>query len=896
MVSAPTTAHDSSMEPAQVIVCASAQNAHAEGVASAVDARDDMSLVASRIVADSAVLDLLRVIPATLPCAIIRVGSRTDPLTKLVGAWQAVRRDLVLLHVDLNVGQDDAALRIERFAVRDTPLDSMLHALHELLAASVPAACVLHFRLHAVASASVPEVAPPAEPQAAGPVLASALEWIHALLLAAVRECRSPISIAATNDVKDNDHWVGFGISATTVLRDMESRGVLQDTRKDPRTTIAANALANLVRHADAPSAARTEALGAISNRLALTALELQLLLLALSPEFDARYQRCMAVLLDDSSRRVGTFGLYAELLGEPVSVMRSLFASGGLTRWRLLQQMPALPNADDSLRADSHLCAWLLGDAYALDADPRLQRLLRAAPWPGFDLLNATDNFRASTLSGDLRSSYGPQCTLFEAESPAYAMALLEHGSRLRGVRPIRVDAQRLIGLESEEVAEAAWRLGRSALLTDRPLLLDVSAPVASDDSRARPLATLLTILAVTGCRYGIVGTETDSLVRLLGAAPFERQVIEQSKAQRVALVRTALERLGAPPDDVSAQFIAANYPLQIDGFDAALKLALHPYQGVTGQPDADDDDDENDDATNMAIAARDRFVAGCKVIAIRSISNLAERIEPGFEIDDVVLPNECAEQLREIVASVRLAPMVLDQWKFRQQLPYGRGTTVLFHGPSGTGKTMAAHGVAKALNMHVLRLDLSRVVSKYIGETEKHCDQVFNDATTSGAAILIDEADALFGKRSEVKDAHDRHANIEVAFLLQRIESFEGLAILTTNLRQNLDAAFLRRLRFIVEFPRPDVQARAAIWRACLPPQAHRVSPTEISELARRIDLTGGHIRQITLRAAFLAASRSSLIEVVDLAAAARSELAKLGMPAVGLGAVIAPARRVA
>ena len=160
-----------------------------------------------------------------------------------------------------------------------------------------------------------------------------------------------------------------------------------------------------------------------------------------------------------------------------------------------------------------------------------------------------------------------------------------------------------------------------------------------------------------------------------------------------------------------------------------------------------------------------------------------------------------------------------MLDGWKFRDQLPYGRGVTALFFGPSGTGKTMAAIGIARRLGIQLLRLDLSRVVSKYIGDTEKNIDRVFTDAQRSGAAILIDEADALLGKRSEVKDAHDRYANIEVAYLLQRMEAYDGLAILTTNMRQNLDPAFLRRLRFIVDFPRPDAEARERIWRQCLP-----------------------------------------------------------------------------
>src|SRR5205807_8036921 len=167
------------------------------------------------------------------------------------------------------------------------------------------------------------------------------------------------------------------------------------------------------------------------------------------------------------------------------------------------------------------------------------------------------------------------------------------------------------------------------------------------------------------------------------------------------------------------------------------------------------------------------------------------------------------------------------------------------LFHGSSGTGKTMAAMGIARELGIEILRLDFSKVVSKYIGDTEKNIDRVFTDAQRSGAAILIDEAEALLGKRSEIKDAHDRYANIEVAYLLQRMEAYEGLAILTTNLRQNLDPAFLRRLRFIVEFPRPDAEARERIWRQCLPEGSHALDDAAFRQLARKIDVTGGHVR---------------------------------------------------
>lgn len=876
------------MDLPHVIVTASSQNILVQGIANAVGARDDMVLATADIIPIALVLNQLARIPETQSCAVIRVGSGADDVVSFTNSWLALRGDLVLLHVNIDVGDDGAAFRFERHTAHDAPLDSMLSALRELMSGTGRGAQILHFVLRAVTCATLPETTPNAEPDVPGPVLISAIEWIHALLGAAVRNQRKPISIASTSDAEDSRDWVGFGVNAATVLRAMTMRGVLQEVVGDPQAADAANTLAQRIRDSET-DAVSLEPLAYLGSRLDLTPLELQMFLLTLAPELDARYQRCMAVLLDDASRRVGTLGLYAELLGEPVSVMRQLIASGGLARWRLLQHAGTLPHADDSLHVDSSMCAWLLGDTLALDTDPHLQRLMRTVSWPGADLFATRDEPRASALIDELQASRASHCTLFESKSPAYAMALIEYGAKLRQVLPLRVEMQHLAELDLADVADAALRLGRAALLTDRPLLLDASTCSAFDEKSSLALATLDGIK----CRYGVVSADVSGIARALGTTPFRILTIPQGKAERVDLVRNALARVGTLPDNTTAEFIATNFPLQIDGFDAALRLAQSQHANASFGKEGDDDKSY---PQARHIAARERFISGCKAIAMQGISQLAERIEPGFDINDIVLPKECADQLHEIVCSVRFAPMVLDQWDFQRQLPYGRGTTVLFHGPSGTGKTMAAHGIAKALNVHVLRLDLSRVVSKYIGETEKHCDQVFSDATNSGAAILIDEADALFGKRSEVKDAHDRYANIEVAFLLQRIESFDGLAILTTNLRQNLDPAFLRRLRFIIEFPRPDVQARAAIWQACLPKGAHCVSPHEVGELARRIDLTGGHIRQITLRAAFLAASRGSLIEVTDLVAATRSELAKLGISAAGLGAVVAPARRVA
>jgi SpoVK/Ycf46/Vps4 family AAA+-type ATPase len=403
-------------------------------------------------------------------------------------------------------------------------------------------------------------------------------------------------------------------------------------------------------------------------------------------------------------------------------------------------------------------------------------------------------------------------------------------------------------------------------ARLTGDPLVIDATkadATEGEDDWMRLFLATLDKM----GCRAAVICRDEARIVRLLGPVSYE--LVDEPAlpvVARVEVVRVAATGAGVYLTDESAAAMAARYPLHIDGLEQAMRLA-------SNRP-------KNYDVDDPLVA---RFTAACKELASEGISHLAERMEPLFSLDDVVLPLDRKQQLTEIVDHVRLAPRVLDGWRFRDQLPYGRGVSVLFCGPSGTGKTMAALGVARRLGIQMLRLDLSRVVSKYIGDTEKNIDRVFSDAQKSGSAVLMDEADALLGKRSEVKDAHDRYANIEVAYLLQRMEAYEGLAILTTNMRQNLDHAFLRRLRFIVDFPRPDVEAREKIWRQCLPNESHELDDVAFRQLARRIDLTGGHIRQITLRAAFTAAAVNAQINVEHISYAASAEFAKLGMPPI-------------
>jgi hypothetical protein len=267
------------------------------------------------------------------------------------------------------------------------------------------------------------------------------------------------------------------------------------------------------------------------------------------------------------------------------------------------------------------------------------------------------------------------------------------------------------------------------------------------------------------------------------------------------------------------------------------------------------------------------------CRAQSRDKLEGLAERLSSPVGWADLVLPESQRDLLHDIVDHVELAGTVFDDWQFSTRLTRGTGVAALFAGPSGTGKTLAAEVLANALARDLYRIDLSQVVSKYIGETEKNLAKIFSAAEAGGAILLFDEADALFGKRSEVQDAHDRYANIEVSYLLQRMETYCGLSILTTNLKDALDKAFLRRLRFIVQFAYPNADQRRRIWERAFPPEL----PVEGLEFARlaQFDLTGGAIRNVALAAAFLAARDGGPLTMAHLTAAATREYQKLEKP---------------
>jgi hypothetical protein len=273
------------------------------------------------------------------------------------------------------------------------------------------------------------------------------------------------------------------------------------------------------------------------------------------------------------------------------------------------------------------------------------------------------------------------------------------------------------------------------------------------------------------------------------------------------------------------------------------------------------------------------DRLWQSCRRRSRPQLDDLAQRIEAETSWNDLVLPDPQVSALRQLAAQVRQRTTVYDEWGFARRSRRGLGISALFAGQSGTGKTMAAEVLANDLDLDLYRIDLSSVVSKYIGETEKNLRRVFDAAERGSAVLLFDEADALFGKRTEVSDSHDRFANIEISYLLQRMEAYEGLAILTTNMRSALDGAFLRRLRFVIEFPFPDAAQRREIWRRVFP-AAVPLDGLDERTLAR-MDIAGGNIRNVALGAAFLAADAGVAVGMEHVTSAAVTEYAKLERP---------------
>jgi hypothetical protein len=503
-----------------------------------------------------------------------------------------------------------------------------------------------------------------------------------------------------------------------------------------------------------------------------------------------------------------------------------------------VLVEEPDRPFLSRSLRVPDRVAAHLLGDDRP---DPAVAPLIRPSVILPVDGLPAA---LSSVLADGVR-------LIYLRERPGVsASAVAAAALGAAGLGALIVDLDHLN--PAEELASVARTVGREALLTASAV---VAGPVEAILDRAPGSVRAFAGLPAPVLLHGRAAWEP-SWSRVV---PLVVHDLTGSSAERLDSWQTSLG-VDAPARldeaDVTTQFL-----LSAEQVDRAVTAAR--LQARLGG-----------EAVNV-----DHLRAGARAQNGAGLERLARRIQPEVDWDDLVLAPATSDALRELVGRARHRDLVLDGWGMRPGGGRGRGITVLFAGDSGTGKTMSAEVVAHDLGLDLYAVNLATVVDKYVGETEKNLERIFTEADGVNAVLLFDEADALFGKRSEVRDANDRYANIEVAYLLQRMETFDGLAILATNLRANVDDAFARRLDMLVDFPTPDVELRRALWDRCLAPGVPRAEDLDLEFCAQAFELSGGNIRSIAITAAYLAADSGRPVAMADLIRGVHREYRKLG-----------------
>jgi hypothetical protein len=596
-------------------------------------------------------------------------------------------------------------------------------------------------------------------------------------------------------------------------------------------------------------------ALDSLCELFGLDAFERDLLLLCAGVELEAVFAPLCAAAQGDAGRDYPTFGLALAAL--PGAHWSALSPAAPLRRWQLLRIEPARALTRSPLRIDERVLNYLLGVRHL---DETLAGLLHPLALEA-DLVPSHD-----ALAREIAATW--RRTVANGRLPAIQLC----GPQVESKRAIAAAACARLGLDlylaplaslpaaPAELDSLLQRWMREAALSECALLLDCEAAEGPDAQRESLLARV-----VEDCAGPLLIASRER------RGPWTRPALtyeverptgpEQHSAWQVSLGPDAA-RLDGALGRIVSQFDLTPTEITAAAQGVLGRLALEP--GGPAEP------------------VGETLWDLCRAQARPRLDDLAQRIQPAAGWDDLVLPTGQVALLREICIHVRQRARVYEDWGFEGKGRRGLGISALFAGLSGTGKTMAAEVLARELRLDLYRIDLSAVVSKYIGETEKNLRRVFDAAEAGGAILLFDEADALFGKRSEVKDSHDRYANIEVGYLLGRMESYRGLAILTTNLKDSLDAAFLRRIRFIVEFPFPGPAEREAIWRGMYPAE----TPTQGLDAARlaQLNLAGGDIRNVALKAAFLAAEAGEPVRMAHLLRAARHEYQKLERPLTG------------
>jgi len=670
-----------------------------------------------------------------------------------------------------------------------------------------------------------------------------ATDWSTAYLLARLQLLRARVEavVAARRktDFNPDDPFRGLYVDDAEVDRLLAVRdGLSPHPPPDPEWEAAHGALEERATAVESDGAVLR--LRQLRATFELEPLDIELLLVGIAPDLDPTFERLYGYLNDDVTRRRASTGLALELCGASLT--------DGWARSRVAKRAPLIagglvslededrPFLGRSVRVPDRVVEHLLGRD---EPDPQLIPLLvQPAPWP-----MATGPTLARVLAAGVT-------LLYAQEAPgSAALSYMAAGLAGEGSPVVAVDLAQLHG--GEDIDHLAAAASREARLRGAALVVNhVEAVGSSGPGAVRRWADAPGIVALSGSQAWDPSWSA--------RPPF---LVDLPRLREGDQVHSWLTAFPEPPQ------IAELWPT-IGAYRLTPEQVRHAAQAAVHRALSRGDDVEGED---LQAGARGQNAAG--------LEKLARRISPRATWEDLVLPRAVASQLSAIAGRVRQRGRVLDDWRLGSNSSRGRGVTVLFAGDSGTGKTMSAEVVAHSLGLDLYVIDLSSVVDKYIGETEKNLDKIFVEAERVNGVLLFDEADAIFGKRSEVKDARDRYANVEVAYLLQRMEQFEGVAVLTTNLRANVDEAFLRRIDVLVEFPMPDPDSRHRLWSKQLNPTIPVAGDVDFEFLATSFELSGGNIRNVVLAAAFEAAEANDALSMSHLIRAMSAEYRKLG-----------------
>lgn len=587
------------------------------------------------------------------------------------------------------------------------------------------------------------------------------------------------------------------------------------------------------------------EPLSRLAARFGLMDRERALLVLALAPDVDGKYESIFAYLNGSVSRRWPTWGLACRLFGGTEQVLPLLGPQGKLSSRKLLLQVPADPARPEmarEFRASQAVTHWLMG----LPA-----QLPRGAEW-------------LPEVAGDCGVL---QTIMSEADVPKTVM-LMGSGDcgRVEALQAFAAaTGRRLIRARLDfRDPDLAGVLGEVALIAE----IENALVVVEGDEPEGPEASAIMLSAAAALARSptpfFVLSEPQSILwqsvghgssLTLAFAP--PQPSERARLWRSAMVAASMHAEAKTASDLAARFRLGPAKIAEAVASAALRAAYAPTRLPT--------------RAYLFEAARD--------LSGHELARLGRRVPAVHKLADLVLPEDTLERIRAVINAIQHMDLVHGEWGLRADGRSGGGLATLFQGASGTGKTMTASIAAAETGLDLYHINLSSIVSKYIGETEKNLETIFKAARNTSAVLMFDEADAIFGKRSEVKDAHDRYANIETAYLLQRIEEHDGPVILATNLAKNIDQAFARRLTYVVEFPRPAAPGRAQLWRRMLAPPVPVADDVDCDALGKAFELTGGDIRKAALEASYLAAGEGGVVRMAHLVASGLREMRRQG-----------------